>query len=238
MAKKADNNGSFSVVYHDLGKRLGIKGNEILAYSVIDHYTKDCGACKGGFTFISSVLNCRVATAQSVINSLLDKGLIERIPTKDRVKYYYRTVKEPITKSENSPKGVIDNAIAEIVKKNDGNRNDNITETVKEEKKCDNTESVKQFYENRNSCFTENENDHNGNRNSTITETVNSDSKGDSIGNSVGKSKGNNLHSELYLNGEDDSQRNFSENFELVYDKENECYVSASKDDLSWLGGE
>lgn len=221
MKNKSSDKGMFFLVYGDTGKQLGLRGNEILVYSVIDHYTKNFGACKGGLTFISNILNCRVATAQSVINSLLDKGVIEKIPTNNKVKYYYRTTKKSTMQNGDDKQEITSTTITETVKEED---KDTITENDNDHygnRKDTVTETVKQFY---------------GNRKDTITETVNSITTGIIKDNTVGNTKEENIHSELYLDSEEKSQKDLSENPQLVYDKENECYTYVSRNDLSWLG--
>lgn len=209
MARKADNNRPFSVLYHDIGKKLNIKGNEILVYSIIDNYTKNDGACKGGFTSLAETLNCRVGTAQSVVNSLLKKGLIERIPTNDRVKYYYRTVKNPIIKTENTTKSIV---------------TPTITENVKEEEKTTITENQRANDGNRKTNMTETETDHDGKHVETITENVNRNNKRNNIGNNKGNTHGNNIHSELNIKGEENSLKKCFNDPMLIYDEETDRY--------------
>lgn len=133
---------SFSIWQHNIGKKIGIKGNEILAYVLIQTFTENKGAYKGGLTYLSECLNCRTATAQSIIDSLLEKELIEKIPTKDKVRFHYKiciteTVKQndsSITEIDNLNYGNRNASFTENENLNYGNRKATITETVKRSK--------------------------------------------------------------------------------------------------------
>ena len=80
----------FSKWEHDTGKKYNLKGNEILAYTLIKNFSENNGYYKGGRSYLAECLNCRAATVQNVLDVLVERGLIEKIPVNSKVKFYYR----------------------------------------------------------------------------------------------------------------------------------------------------
>ncbi len=81
---------SFSKWEHNTGKKYNLKGNEILAYTLIRNFSENSGCYKGGRSYLAECLNCRAATVQNVLDVLVERGLVEKIPASSRVKFWYR----------------------------------------------------------------------------------------------------------------------------------------------------
>ena len=59
---------------------LGLKGNELMAYALIYGFSQDDSSVFAGtMTYIAEWLNCTRRGAINIVQSLVDKGLVERI---------------------------------------------------------------------------------------------------------------------------------------------------------------
>lgn len=147
---------SFSKWEHNTGKKFDLKGNEILAYTLIRNFSENNGCYKGGRSYLAECLNCRPATVQSVLDVLVEKGLVEKIPVNSRVKFYYRTCcTETVqqknissTKNASSQYGNRTSGSTDFDNLQYGNRTSTSTETVHKNKRESNEN--KQGKENKN----------------------------------------------------------------------------------------
>lgn len=89
MAAINDNN--FVTIQGWMRTKLGLKGNELLAYAVIYGFSQTDGAkFTGSRKYLAEWCGCSMATIDRTLNSLVDKGLISK--TSCLTKHGYRAV--------------------------------------------------------------------------------------------------------------------------------------------------
>lgn len=89
MSAVKDNN--FVTIQGWMRTKLGLKGNELLAYAVIYGFSQTDGAkFTGSRKYLAEWCGCSMATIDRTLNSLVDKGLISR--TSYVTKHGYRAV--------------------------------------------------------------------------------------------------------------------------------------------------
>lgn len=89
MSAVKDNN--FVTIQGWMRTKLGLKGNELLAYAVIYGFSQTDGAkFTGSRKYLAEWCGCSMATIDRTLNSLVDKGLISR--TSYVTKHGYRAI--------------------------------------------------------------------------------------------------------------------------------------------------
>lgn len=87
----AINDNNFVTIQGWMRTKLGLKGNELLAYAVIYGFSQTDGAkFTGSRKYLAEWCGCAMATIDRTLNSLVDKGLISR--TSYVTKHGYRAV--------------------------------------------------------------------------------------------------------------------------------------------------
>lgn len=87
----AVNDNNFVTIQGWMRTKLGLKGNELLAYAVIYGFSQTDGAkFTGSRKYLAEWCGCSIATIDRTLNSLVDKGLISR--TSHVTKHGYRAV--------------------------------------------------------------------------------------------------------------------------------------------------
>lgn len=87
----AVNDNNFVTIQGWMRTKLGLKGNELLAYAVIYGFSQTDGAkFTGSRKYLAEWCGCSMATIDRTLNSLVDKGLISR--TSYVTKHCYRAV--------------------------------------------------------------------------------------------------------------------------------------------------